>query len=538
MLLRLLDNPVLRYELVTKLRQARTAALLLIYVGSLAFILAMSWPELRHVTVGSPQAGQQLFESVTAGQLLLIVLVTPALAAGAMTGEKERRTYELLMSAPIEPGLILAGKLLSSLAVLVLLILCTIPLTIIVWVLGGVALADISAAYLMLILAAFLFGLASLALSCSFNRTAPALVGSYLVAFPAALALGALWQVTSPEFRLFASQLILPPVAVLLGGLAAVFAARKMIEPPELAQAQQITDEEKEQEQVVGLVIQRNQFPDFLFAPPKRNELLPDGKNPVLDKELRSDIFAHGTSMLRLVIQVSMGLAIPLMAAFLFFLNWLSYVYIWYVLAFNILVGPAFSAVAITQERERHTIELLLTTLLSPREVIGAKLLASLRVGTSLTLLLAEPILLAFFLVPELRAIWPTMFAYLAVIVSTCLLTGTLGVFMSAVSSRTAAAVILTYLVLLLLFLGPHGAYFLLLSATEMPENVLCYVLITSPFAAAATIPPGALESWLLKGSLQTSYLWIIHISTVLVVTLVLYAASRVAFRKRWRWVA
>ena len=64
----------------------------------------------------------------------------------------------------------------------------------------------------------------------------------------------------------------------------------------------------------IGVVIDRDLFPDKLFAPAKRTDLMPDGTNPVLDKELRSEIFSQGTLMLRVVIQVSMLLSIPLMA--------------------------------------------------------------------------------------------------------------------------------------------------------------------------------------------------------------------------------
>ncbi len=55
-----------------------------------------------------------------------------------------------------------------------------------------------------------------------------------------------------------------------------------------------------------------------MFAPPKRVDLLADNANPVYDKEVQSEIFSQGTLMLRLVIQVSMLLAIPIMAYCLF----------------------------------------------------------------------------------------------------------------------------------------------------------------------------------------------------------------------------
>ena len=84
---------------------------------------------------------------------------------------------------------------------------------------------------------------------------------------------------------------------------------------------------------------------------------MPDGTNPVLDKELRSEIFSQGTLMLRVVIQVSMLLSIPLMAGLLFLRPDKAAYYVAYVLTFNLLVGPVFSAGSITQERERQTLE-------------------------------------------------------------------------------------------------------------------------------------------------------------------------------------
>ena len=93
-----------------------------------------------------------------------------------------------------------------------------------------------------------------------------------------------------------------------------------------------------------------------------------DNANPVYDKEIHAELFSQGTLMLRLVIQISMLLAIPLMAFTLFSFNpdqppervpW----YMSYVLVFNILVAPVFSAGSLTSERERQTFELLLTTM-------------------------------------------------------------------------------------------------------------------------------------------------------------------------------
>ena len=249
-------------------------------------------------------------------------------------------------------------------------------------------------------------------------------------------------------------------------------------------------DEEQEMKYAIGVVIDRDLFPDKLFAPAKRTDLMPDGTNPVLDKELRSEIFSQGTLMLRVVIQVSMLLSIPLMGFWLFV--WPDYAgyYVSYVLTFNLLVGPVFSSGSITQERERQTLNLLLTTLLRPGKIVFAKLMASLRVSTVLTFLLTEQLLLAYALIPELRERWWTLPVFLLIIATTCLATSTIGLLCSSLSRKTSVSMILTYLTLLILFIGPVGLrWYLQGFAGGISEERLSALTITSPFSATFSIP-------------------------------------------------
>ena len=134
---------------------------------------------------------QRLFDLFFLGQFFLVALVAPTFAAGSITGEKERKTYEMLLASPLKPSTILIGKLLSSLSYLVILILSSLPLMILCFLLGGIMLSEIARAYLVLILAAGTFGLLSIACSSYFRRTSSALVVSYLVILP--LAVLGLW---------------------------------------------------------------------------------------------------------------------------------------------------------------------------------------------------------------------------------------------------------------------------------------------------------------------------------------------------------
>ena len=182
------DNPVLTRELLVTLRSPRSFVLQMLYVCALGALVYFYWPAgeegARQV---SPGVARALFDIFFLGQFFLVALMAPTFAAGSITGEKERKTYELLLASPLRPSTILVGKLLSSLSYLVILIVSSLPLMILCYLLGGLLLSEITRSYLVLILAAGTFGLVSVACSSYFRRTSSALVVSYLVILPLAV---------------------------------------------------------------------------------------------------------------------------------------------------------------------------------------------------------------------------------------------------------------------------------------------------------------------------------------------------------------
>lgn len=539
------DNPVLSRELLVNLRSPRAFLLQFAYVAFLGAVVYFAWPQGEggaHL-VGTG-AAQRLFDLFFLGQFFLVALVAPTFAAGTITGEKERKTYEMLLASPLEPMTILVGKLLSSLTYIVLLIFSSLPLMILCFLLGGILLSEIARAYLVLILAAGTFGLLSVACSSYFSRTSSALVVSYLIILPLALLCVTMTRTENTVLRDFVSISVLPPWCLAIWTVVAIVVNRRLLRPPDVgSEGKEVIDEEQEMKYAIGVVIDRDLFPDKLFAPAKRTDLMPDGTNPVLDKELRSEIFSQGTLMLRLVIQVSMLLSIPLMAFLLFFKPELAGFYVAYVIMFNMLVGPVFSSGSITQERERQTLGLLLTTLLGPGQIVQAKLVAALRVSTVLTFLLTEQLLLAYVLIPELRERFWTLFVYLAIIAATCLVTTTVGLLCSALSRRTAVAMVLTYMMLLVLFVGPLGVSRFLLGFSGITEARLAALTVTSPFSAAFSVPTPARSGFSTavdpfeRSQLITGIdlpVWAVYLGLTPLLCLILFGLTYLAFR--WRW--
>jgi ABC-type transport system involved in multi-copper enzyme maturation permease subunit len=484
----LLENPVLQRELLVNLRMPRAFVLLFLYQALLGAVVYFAWPqETRLDLTTNPEAARRLVRMFFTGQYILASLMAPSLAAGSITGEKERKTYEMLLASPLRPAA-------ASLTHLAVLIFASLPIVMLCLPLGGVSFYEVLAAYLGLIVSVITFGMISVACSSFFQRTAASLVVSYLLILPLALLGALMWNMAEDwgEFRLWATIGIVPPVGVAICLALFVNTSVRLLHPPDVgSEGQDVVDLEQEAQQAVGLVIQRDQFPDKLFAPAKRTDLMEDGANPVYDKEVRSEIFSQGTLMLRLVIQVSMLLAIPLMAVCLYIMPQHAAWYISYVIVFNMLVGPVFSAGTVTSERERQTLDLLLTTIITPWQILWGKLLAGLRVSSVLTMFLLWPVLLALLMVNSYWSNVLGVITYVAIVLMTCVTTAMLALFCSVIFHKTSVSLMVTYVLIIALFCAPLAMRFF--AETFFPEHpstdAVIAAGIASPFAAAFWTP-------------------------------------------------
>lgn len=496
------ENPVLQRELLVNLRMKRAFFLLLFYQVVLAAVVYFAWPNETRLEANSVRA-QGLVNMFFLGQYILASLMAPSFAAATITGEKERKTYEMLLASPLKPSAITLGKLFSSLAPLALLMVGSLPIVMLCLPLGGVSFYEVLAAYLGLILSIITFGMISITCSSYFRRTSASLVASYLIILPFALLAVLLWKSMEGEgtSRFMLTITVLPALTAAVCVALFLNTSTRMLRPPDVgSEGKEVVDLDQEAKEAVGLVIQRDQFPDKLFAPAKRDDLMEDGTNPVYDKEIHSEIFSQGTLMLRLVIQISMFLAIPIMAGCLFIQHQLAAWYISYVVVFNMLVGPVFSAGSMTSERERETLDLLLTTTITPWQILWGKLIAGLRVSSVLTLFLVWPVVLA---VAMVTAYWHNLLAvgaYLAIILVACLTTAIVALFFSVIFQKTTTSLMTTYATIIAMFCVPLAIT--VFAKTFMLENAppdqvqaiqsIHRLGVTSPFAAAFSVPLSA----------------------------------------------
>ena len=179
-------NPVMVKEFRSRMRGVRAFAIL---TATLLLLALASYLLYRTVllTAGyggmplSPQVGQAIFAGLAFLELVAICFLTPALTAGAISGERESQTYEMLLSTPLPPASILRGKLVSALGYVFLLIFASVPLASLAFTFGGITPRDLIKVPLVLLTVAVTVGVIGVFFSAWLQRTARATVLTYLL---------------------------------------------------------------------------------------------------------------------------------------------------------------------------------------------------------------------------------------------------------------------------------------------------------------------------------------------------------------------
>ena len=160
---RALDNPVVLKELRGRMRGKQAFILLTLYLGLIVtfIVIVYNTVSISSSLVWDPgvreQAGKAVFGTVVLLELLLLSFIAPGLTAGAITAERERQTFDILRTTLLSASSFVLGKLGSSFAYLLLLILVALPLQSIAFLIGGVGFGELIISSLILVVTAIFF---------------------------------------------------------------------------------------------------------------------------------------------------------------------------------------------------------------------------------------------------------------------------------------------------------------------------------------------------------------------------------------------
>jgi ABC-type transport system involved in multi-copper enzyme maturation permease subunit len=179
-----LVNPLATKELLARMRGPRafivatTLLLPLAVVAALLYSMIASMPNSE--VSGAVSVGKLFFAAVTGVELGLICLLAPALTADLISGERERRTLDLLLVTPLSRRQIVVGKLVAALGSLLVLIVLALPIQAVAVLIGGVGWEELLLGLLILTLTATTYGCVGLYWSACVRTTRGAMLLSYI----------------------------------------------------------------------------------------------------------------------------------------------------------------------------------------------------------------------------------------------------------------------------------------------------------------------------------------------------------------------
>jgi ABC-type transport system involved in multi-copper enzyme maturation permease subunit len=175
--------PLLAKELLEQSARRRTYVVRTTY-ACLLFLLAwlMFWDIVR-VSRNDPFAvlghGRRIFTTLVYLQFAGICLFLPALACGVLTQEKERNTLSLLFLTRLGPWTIILEKYLGRLVPMFTFLLLSLPLLAFAYSMGGIPQSTLWSGIWMLVISMLQIGALAVMCSAIFCSTAGAFIGTY-----------------------------------------------------------------------------------------------------------------------------------------------------------------------------------------------------------------------------------------------------------------------------------------------------------------------------------------------------------------------
>ncbi len=209
-------------------------------------------------------------------EAFMVMFLVPAYTAGSIAGEREKQTLEILLTTTLKPRQIVWGKLLSSISMVLLLIVSTLPTISIIFTIGGVGLTDLLEFVIVVFVFAILIGSIGIWGSVMIKRTVPATVFTYggiiVLCGVTTVIVGVVWIVknlyyyqvlqqantnaAAPDISLVLLFLLLNPACTMAEMLSNQFAGESVMSALMLHSGDLLPDFVREHWVVISLIIQ------------------------------------------------------------------------------------------------------------------------------------------------------------------------------------------------------------------------------------------------------------------------------------------
>ncbi|SKC72924.1 ABC transporter permease [Maledivibacter halophilus] len=178
-------NPVLKKELKVRTRSWKMPItislylfLLCAFLGLLASQMFFGYSNYRGIRI---EELKFIYIAITIFQLMLIAFIIPATTASSICGEKERRTFDLLLCTRLSSFSIVSGKLSAALSLMIILLIVSIPIFSIFFLFGVITPANVLILFAYYLITALLFGSIGIFGSAFFRKTTTSTIFTYFL---------------------------------------------------------------------------------------------------------------------------------------------------------------------------------------------------------------------------------------------------------------------------------------------------------------------------------------------------------------------
>ncbi|MBR3823600.1 MAG: ABC transporter permease [Lachnospiraceae bacterium] len=164
-------NPIVKKDLQVSSRSMRLAWGLFGYEAILAIAFLLAMLVIREESRSLYGSGNiynsmvYLFPVIGISQLCIIALITPIITASSISGEKERQTFDVMLTTAMSPFSIVFGKVTSAVVRIMFYVLGSLPIMALSFIVGGLGWSTLLLYLLTVLLLAVFSG--SIGIFCS-----------------------------------------------------------------------------------------------------------------------------------------------------------------------------------------------------------------------------------------------------------------------------------------------------------------------------------------------------------------------------------
>ena len=569
---------LLRREVVTQLRRARSFVIIVIVLLILVWVVAARWPSGDTLVWAQlPVISTGLLTGIVFCLLIGAGLFVPGVAGTAIVVEREQQSWDFLSLTQLRPASIVLGKALSAVGMYLILIIALFPVFGSLYFLVGVDWAQSVVSLGLVLLTAVTCSFAGVASSAWTRRTGPAIAWSYVsmlfvMGLPTAILLGMIsfaWRTVFRETLTIANVLfpIISPYPVLLtssfgrftsfSGVWMMFAGNVVYQclligvffiialagvkrrqtpaapggltsasPPPLPRRRE-------------RVPLRQRLRERRWRRRKPRPPIPDRSNPIALREVWWGTVGSARTLRAtglLLVSVSAVFTMVLWAN-----SWRDVeIFLPVCIAIHgiliTVLGAGLSAGLFAKEHELRGMDMLRITLMTPRDVVRGKFIAGLRTALVLSVI-SVPANAPLYIVASNRPEAP-LIVYLAAQVTVMIcaaLAVSLALAVSVLARRTSTAVVGGFIATSAAFFGLPALLALLSDAFTVPSGSAEFLLVfASPvvgfFYAADRYGPLRVDGG--EDALEFLALWAVNSLTFILVTLAVYMVARACYAR------